>query len=75
MTECDKLIDRFHAQASCQIHLAVIAEAMPVAEMHIDLALFRKKQAQVAEELCKDDDQCPNAVIQSCLRCNRDIVA
>lgn len=75
MTECDELIDRFHAQASGQIHLAVIAEATPVAEMHIDLAFFIKKQAEAVEKLCKDNDQCPNAVIQLCLLCNRDIVA
>lgn len=75
MTECDELIEHFHAQATGQIHLAVIAETRPVAEMYIDVALFREKQAQTVDELCKDIDRRLDAVIQSCLRYNRHIVA
>lgn len=54
MTDCDELINELHAQSRDHAHLAVIADAVPVAEMHIDLALFSEEQARVAEELCED---------------------
>ncbi len=52
MTDCDDLIDRFHAQAEAHVALA---EAAPVAEMHIDLALFSEERARAFEGLCDDD--------------------
>ena len=55
MTDCDDMIDRFHAPAKAHVHLAVIAEAAPVAEMHIDLAEFSEGRARAFEELCDDD--------------------
>ncbi len=55
MTECAELIDNLHAQARDHVHLALLAEACPVAEMHLVLALFSEKQARVAEELCEDE--------------------
>ncbi|WP_267381092.1 MULTISPECIES: hypothetical protein [unclassified Sphingomonas] len=54
MTNCDELIDDLHASVRTHVHLAAIAEAAPVAEMHIDLALFNEMQARVAEEICED---------------------
>ena len=54
MDDCTDLIDRLHAQARDHVHLATIAAAVPVAEMHIDLAVFSETQARVAEELCDD---------------------
>ncbi|WP_375383555.1 hypothetical protein [uncultured Sphingomonas sp.] len=54
MTNCDDLIDRFHAQAQAHVALAVIAETAPVAEMHIDLAEFSEERARAFEELCDD---------------------
>lgn len=55
MTECDQLIDQFHAEAGDHVQLAMIARTPSVAEMHIDLALFNEEQARIAEELCEDD--------------------
>lgn len=54
MSECDELIEHLHAQACDHAHLAVIARAAPVAEMHIDLAIFSEEQARAAEQLCED---------------------
>lgn len=54
MIDCDDLIDQLHAEAKSHVHLATIAEAVPVAAMHMDLALFSERQAQVAEQLCDD---------------------
>jgi hypothetical protein len=52
MDECDDLIDRLHAQARTHVHLAVIAEAASVVEMHVDLAVFSEERARAFEELC-----------------------
>lgn len=54
MTDCTDLIDDLHAQARKYVRLATMADACPVAEMHIDLALFSERQARVAEDLCED---------------------
>ena len=54
MTDCDDLIHDLHAKARNHVHLAVLAETAPVAEMHIDLAVFSEERAHVAEELCED---------------------
>lgn len=54
MSECDELIEHLHARARDHAHLAVIAVATPVAEMHIDLAIFSEEQARTAERLCED---------------------
>jgi hypothetical protein len=68
MTDCDDLIDQLHAQARDQAHLAVIAKAASVAEMHIDLALLSEEQARVAEELCEDAERPVPAVRSICAR-------
>lgn len=57
MIDCDGLIEQLHAEAKSHVHLATIAEVVPVAEMHLDLALFSARQAQVAERLCDDGDR------------------
>ena len=54
MIDCDELIETLSAQARDHVHLALIAEAPPVAEMHLDLALFSEAQARVAEDFCED---------------------
>ncbi|MGI4732050.1 MAG: hypothetical protein ACRYFW_09905 [Janthinobacterium lividum] len=54
MTDCDDIIDRFHAQARIHVRLAVLAETPPVAAMHIDLAAFSNERAQAFEELCEE---------------------
>ena len=54
MDDCTALIESVHARARDHVHLATIAEGVPVAEMHIDLAVFSATQARVAEELCDD---------------------
>ena len=55
MTECDHLIDDLHRLTREQVGLALLAEAPPVAAMHIDLALFGVEQARFAERLCDDE--------------------
>lgn len=52
--DCDELVNTLHGQARDHVQLALIAAAAPVAEMHLDLALFSAGQARVAEELCED---------------------
>lgn len=52
--ECDELIEALHGRVRDHVHLALIADAAPVAEMHLDLAFFSQDQARVAEELCED---------------------
>ena len=54
MTECEELVDHLHAKARDQVHLALLAKAVPVAAMHLELAEFREQQAHFAEELCED---------------------
>jgi hypothetical protein len=54
MNDCDELIERLHAQAHDQVHLALIARAVPVAAMHLELSLFTGSQARAAEELCDE---------------------
>ena len=54
MIDCDDMIEDLHAKARDHVHLAMLAEASPVAEMHIDLALFSETQARIAKELCED---------------------
>lgn len=54
MIDCDELIETLDAQARDHVLLALIAEAPPVAEMHLDVALFSEAQARVAEQLCDD---------------------
>ena len=54
MTDCDDLIDGSRRLTREQVDLAIIAEAPPVAAMHIDLAVFGVEQARVAEQLCDD---------------------
>ena len=54
MLNCTDLVDDLDTQARKHVHLAIIAEAQPVAEMHIDLALFSKTQARIVENLCED---------------------
>ncbi|MGI4733012.1 MAG: hypothetical protein ACRYFW_14880 [Janthinobacterium lividum] len=55
MTDRDDLIYRFHAQAQTHVALAVMAAATPVAEMHIELALFSEERAQSFAELYGED--------------------
>ena len=55
MIDCDELLDRLHAQPRTQVHLALLAQATPVAEMHLDLALHSGEQTRTAEEFCDDD--------------------
>lgn len=52
MIDCEDMIERFHADARIQVHLAVLAEAVPVAAMHLELAELSQQQALVAEEVC-----------------------
>jgi hypothetical protein len=54
MIDCDDLND-LRARARDHVHLAVIARATRVAEMHIDLAIFSEEQARAAEQDCDDD--------------------
>lgn len=54
MIDCDELIETLDAQARDHVQLALLAEAPPVAEMHLDLAFFSEAQVRVAEELCDD---------------------
>lgn len=53
MVDCDDL-EQLRARARDHVHLAVIAESLPVAEMHIDLAIFSEEQARLAERDCED---------------------
>lgn len=55
MENCEELVSAFHQEAVDQIHLAVLAAATPVAEMHIELAMFSERQSQIVDELCEDD--------------------
>lgn len=50
--DCDELIDRLHSEARDQVELALLANAVDVAGMHLDLAEFSERQALVAEEIC-----------------------
>ena len=54
MTDCEELIEHLHSKARDQVQLAMLAEAIPVVSMHLDLAEFREQQARVAEDLCED---------------------
>lgn len=54
MIDCEDIIERLHAEARTQVHLAVLAEAVPVAAMHLELAELNQQQARVAEEVCED---------------------
>lgn len=54
MYYCENLVEILHGQARDHVQLALIAATAPVAEMHLDLALFNAGQARVAEELCDD---------------------
>ena len=54
MIDCDDLLDDLHQQTRKQVELAVIAQAPPVAAMHIDLALFSVEQTRLVEQLCDD---------------------
>lgn len=54
MTDCHELIEKLHDKACTHVELALVASAMPVAEMLLELAAFSKKQAYVAEVLCAD---------------------
>ena len=56
MTDCDDLAYHLHAQTRVQIRLAMLAEAVSVAAMHLDLAQFSEERARAAEELCGPDD-------------------
>ena len=51
MSDPDDSIARLHSETRAHIHLAVIAEATPVAEMHIDLAQFSEERARAHQEL------------------------
>ncbi len=53
-TDCEELINFLHAEARDQVGLALLAKADEVAGMHLDLAEFSERQAQVAEEICLD---------------------
>ncbi len=55
MTDCDDITAHFEAEVRKHVHLAVIAEAVPVAEMHIDLAQFSEERARAFEELCEEE--------------------
>lgn len=48
------LIDDFQQLAREQVKLALVAEAPPVAAMHIDLAAFGAEQARLAAQLCEE---------------------
>lgn len=50
--DCEELIAQLHTEALDQIELALMAHADEVIGMHLDLAAFSKRQAQVAEEIC-----------------------
>lgn len=54
MTEPADLLDSLHDQILVHVELALVAEAEPVAAMHIDLAAFSAEQMRLAEEL-RDD--------------------
>ena len=54
MIDCEELVEHFHAEARDQVDLAMLAKAIPVVSMHLDLAEFREQQARFAEELCED---------------------
>jgi hypothetical protein len=54
MIDCEDMIERLHEDVRIQVHLAVLAEAVPVAVMHLALAELHQQQALVAEELCED---------------------
>lgn len=54
MIDCDELLDQLHAQTRTQVHLALLAHATPVAEMHLDLALYSGEQARAAEKVCDE---------------------
>ena len=51
---CDELIELLHAEARDQVELALLAKAVEVAGMHLDLAELNKQQARMAEEICLD---------------------
>ena len=54
MNDPDDPIACFHGEAKAHVHLAVIAEAVPVAAMHIDLARFNEERAHAYAELGED---------------------
>lgn len=54
MIDCDDLIDNLQRLTREQVELALVAEAPPVAAMHIDLAVFGVEQSRFAERLCDD---------------------
>lgn len=53
MDDCEGLAARLQSDARDYIHLAVIAEAVQVSEMFIDLAVFREEQASLAAAGCE----------------------
>lgn len=64
MTNCDDLIEHLEAESKGHVALAVSASAVSVAEMHIDLAVFRMEQTQKAEADCPDVDEQTAAILQ-----------
>ena len=54
MSAHSDLIEHLHGLTHDHVHLAVLAEAVSVAEMHIDLAVFCEEQSRVADQLFND---------------------